>query len=125
MQSRYYTNLSKVIVILSAFFIFHSHALQKHEYFREIPDGDTMIVISAGKYQDALKPFLEWKNRSGIVTSLFIYPDETGGAGNTQLKEFIQGMYDSIHVSYILLVGDYEDVPSLINGGAVSDPSFA
>ena len=123
-QSWYYTNLSKVIIIFTTFCIFHSYALQKHELFQEIPDGDTMIVISAGEYKDALEPFIEWKNRRGIVISLFVYPDETGGEGNTQLQQFIQDLYDSLHLTYILLVGDNEDIPALKGGGGLSDPSF-
>lgn len=124
MQRWNYTRLLKAVIVFSTFCVFYSHALQKHECFQEIPDGDTMIVISAEKYKDAVEPLVEWKNRRGLVTSLFAYPDETGGEGNTQLQQFIQDLYDSLHLTYILLVGDNEDIPALFGGGGLSDPSF-
>ena len=125
MRPSHYISLLKVFIIFFTFYITPSYSISNQGLPQEILDGDTMVVISAAKYQDALEPFIEWKNRRGIFTSLYVYPDETGGTGDTLLKEFIQGMYDSTHVTYVLLIGDYEDIPALQgSAGGASDPSF-
>lgn len=54
---------------------------------------------------------VEWKNRKGIKTDLYIYPTDTGSSTD-DIKSFIQNIYDSEEsLAYILLVGDSEDVP--------------
>ena len=93
--------------------------------YPEISDGEKMIVISATKYKSSMFPFVEWKNRKGIKTDLYEYPFQTGGSGADSLKNFIQQKYDDDSISYILLVGDADDIPSL-NGtiAGLSDPSY-
>ncbi len=93
--------------------------------YPEINDGERMIVISAAGYKANMGPFVEWKNKKGIRTELYEYPSETGGSGADAVKGFIQQKYDTDSISYILLVGDAHDIPTLkgtIDG--LSDPSF-
>ncbi len=89
-----------------------------------VDDGNKMIVISAVPYANALTPFIHWKNRKGIQTALYEFPAETGGDDASALKAFIRQRYDEDTITYILLVGDAEDVPSLQASGGLSDPSF-
>jgi hypothetical protein len=93
--------------------------------YPEVNDGEKMVVISAADYKISMEPFVEWKNRKGIKTELYEYPVQTGGSGADLLKNFIQQIYDNDTITYILLVGDADDIPTLegtIDG--LSDPSF-
>jgi len=90
-----------------------------------VGDGEKMIVICATPYVSAMKPVIDWKNRTGIRTTLYEYPSQTGGSGADSLKAFIQNRYDKDTITYIMLVGDAANIPTLkgtISG--LSDPSF-
>lgn len=75
-------------------------------------DGDKMIIITPEKYREAAEKLEQWKNRKGIETDIYIYPTETGGTGHAAVKSFIQSQYDSRNISYVALLGDWEDIPS-------------
>lgn len=90
-----------------------------------IPGVGNMIVITTGEFQPAVEPLVEWKNRKGIKTDLYIYPTDTGPSVD-DIKSFIQNIYDSEEgLAYILLVGDSEDVPPgrCNTAGAVGEAS--
>ncbi len=89
-----------------------------------IPDGDKMIVIVSSSHKSLVQPLVDWKNQKGIETELCEYPSETGGTGSSALKSFIQDKYDEEDITYILLIGESGDVPTLSAGGGVSDPSY-
>ncbi len=103
------------------FINFQNRALR----YPEVNDGERMVVITAADYSINMEPFVAWKNRKGIKTDLYEYPDETGGSGADAVKSFILQKYDTDSISYILLVGDADDIPSL-NGtvAGLSDPSY-
>ncbi len=94
--------------------------------YPEVNDGEKMIVITAADYKSSMEPFVAWKNRKGIETEMYEYPSQTGGSGADAVKGFIQQKYDADTVSYILLVGDAADIPSLEGFfvPSLSDPSF-
>lgn len=95
--------------------------------YPEVADGDRMIVICPTEYMDAMKPFITWKNMKGIKTTMHEFPG-TIGSSISNIEDFIQEKYDDEGITYVILVGDYEDVPSLIasmNGeNKPSDPSY-
>ena len=94
-------------------------------HYPELSDGEKMIVISSTVPKSSMEPFVEWKNRKGIKTDLYEYPFQTGGSGADSLKNFIQQKYDDDTITYILLVGDAADIPTLEGTIAgLSDPSF-
>ena len=96
--------------------------------YTPVDDGDKMIVISPSSFLSAMEPFVEWKNKKGIQTEIFEYPDETGGSGSDNIQNFIQQKYDDDNITYILLVGDHDDLPSVIisNSSYISgaDPAY-
>jgi gingipain R len=92
--------------------------------YTPLPDDDKMIVISASDFKSTMEPFVAWKNQIGIKTDLYEYPDETGGSGSSNLEDFIQGKYDDEGIIYILLVGDYGDMPSPTASNGASDPTY-
>lgn len=111
--------------------LYNTHFLNYENNLRYTPvmASDKMIIITASKYIDAADELASWKNRIGIKTDVYIYPTETGGSGANNVKQFIQSKYDSDGISYITLIGDFEDIPSeMVNAGSEvvsSDPDFA
>lgn len=94
--------------------------------YTTVPDGDKMAIITANEYRDASDKLAQWKNRKGIATTVYNYPSETGSGAST-LKSFIQGLYDQEGITYVTLVGDWEDIPSKLmnyadgSGGSADD----
>ena len=93
-------------------------------------EAGNMMVITTKEYRSAVLPLIEWKNRKGIKTDLFIYPRDTGSTPDL-IKSFIRKKYLSEEgLSYILIVGDAEDVPPARGfiakaKGLPSDPVYA
>ncbi len=118
-----YATLSILFIVVSYCFANHTSTASSQPY-PTVDDGNKMIVISALPYKNALGPFIHWKNRKGIQTTLYEYPSETGGNDVGALETFIQQRYDEDTITYILLVGDAEDIPTIPAAGGDSDPSF-
>ena len=83
-----------------------------------------LIVIAPASYVDAITPYVNWKRQKGITTELVQFG--TIGTTAAQLQTYIQNRYTADpDISYIQLVGDAAQIPSLSSGGGGSDPSFA
>lgn len=79
--------------------------------YSSVNDGDKMIVITPEKYSNAISEFVKWKKQKGINTTIHIYPDETG-SDTASIKNFIKSKYDNDGISYVMLVGDGDEIPS-------------
>lgn len=78
---------------------------------RSLPNElGSMLVICPVAYQEAMKPFVEWKLKSGIEC---IMEDASRYTTAEQLAAFIkETYYNHTDLSYVLLVGDASDVPT-------------
>ena len=85
-----------------------------------IPDAGTMLVVAADQYAADMQPLVEWKNISGRPCSL-VTISEIGSNSDTQIKNYIQNLYDTDNLEFILLVGDLADVTSHSMNGGYSD----
>ncbi|MDD5360762.1 MAG: C25 family cysteine peptidase [Ignavibacteria bacterium] len=94
--------------------------------FDSIPEPGKMLIICPTAYLTAIQPLVQWKQSRGLNVTVAEYPAATG-SGNTAIKTYIQNMYNSSgSVTYIILVGDVADIPTL-NGvyeSAPSDPCY-
>ena len=97
---------------------------QARSRYTPVVDGDKMIVITAADFKSTMEPFVAWKNQMGIKTDLYEYPTETGGTGSSSLQSFIEGKYNDEAITYVLLVGDYQEIPAPQGGGGLSDPTY-
>ena len=84
------------------------------------------IIVSDPAYQTALQPLVDWKTRKGFEVIQAYINDPVVGNTNTSIKSFIQSFYDNASVNdpaptYLLLVGDIDQVPSFQASGHVSD----
>lgn len=91
------------------------------EYTPVAETGD-MLVVAFDSFYTAMQPFVEWKRQKGIRTTMVTY-SATGG-DTTSLKNYVQDFYDSTNLAWVVLVGDYEQIPSLYATGGPSDPSY-
>ena len=85
------------------------------------------VIISDRMFQDQLQPFISWKKRKGF-TVIESYTDEVGNT-TQQIKDYIKGLYDAGTAenpspSFVLFVGDIDQVPTWNNGDGVTDRNY-
>ena len=85
-------------------------------------EGNQMLIVSVPKYEAALAAFIDFKRSLGLQVELDV---TSAVAGVDAIKDLLQERSRSTGLTYILLVGDIEDVPSPFYEGAPADPSYA
>lgn len=93
--------------------------------------GNKMLIITIPKYQGSLAEYIRWKTSRGLDVELDARSAEQGVEA---IKQKLQKKYASGGLAYIILVGDIDDVPSIMlpdgatpgsgNEGFPSDPSY-
>ena len=93
--------------------------------------GNKMIIITIPKYQDSLSEYIRWKKSSGLDVELDVLSAQKGVEA---IKQKLQKKYALGGLAYIILVGDIDDVPSIMlpdasspenrKEGYPSDPSY-
>ncbi|MDD3741365.1 MAG: C25 family cysteine peptidase [Bacteroidales bacterium] len=83
----------------------------------------TILIISADEYAEAMNDYITWKHEKGIQTELVLMSEI--GTTATQVKAYIQNYFDTENLSYVLLVGDADDVPTMSISGQDSDNGYA
>jgi len=92
--------------------------------YEQVDEHGRMIVISHGSFMNTMEPFVDWKNQKGIQTEIHNVLDI--GTTASQILSFIQSEYDEDNgLTFVQLVGDRAQVPTLFGGGGDSDPSYA
>lgn len=95
--------------------------------FRYTPVSDSfgkLLVICHTNYMSTILPYVNWKKQKGIETELIEW--STIGTTAAQLQTYIQNRYTADNtITYVQLVGDAPQIPSLSSGGGGSDPSFS
>jgi len=106
--------------------IYENHFINFNTH-RYTPVSDTfgkLLVISHANYLTQIAPYVNWKKQKGIETELVSF--STIGTTAAQLQTYIQNRYNADNsITYIQLVGDAPQIPTLTSGGGGSDPSFA
>jgi hypothetical protein len=93
-----------------------------NDRYASIGEVGSMLVICYDAFNAATQPFVAWKNQLGIPTAL-VNVSAIGSTG-AQIKTYIQNLYNTSDLAFVVLVGDAAQVPYYNNGGA-SDPSYA
>jgi len=93
--------------------------------FPGVPVAPSMLVIC---YDDpaflaAMQPLVDWKNQMGVPCEMVTTTDAGGTAA--AIDAYITQYYNDHGVTYVLLVGDAAQVPTLTAAGGSSDPSYA
>ena|GEM_PF-1652096 len=75
------------------------------------PAADYLIIVADVLYEETL-PLAEWKHKKGYITRVVTMSEV--GSTSTDVKGYIQNAYDTWAPapSFVLLVGDHQDVPA-------------
>ncbi len=81
------------------------------------PEGYRYIVVTTTDLADAFKPLINWKRAKGIpstiVTTDYIDSTYTGRNLQEKIRNFAIDMYNNYGLEYLVLGGDYDQVPPL------------
>lgn len=106
--------------------LYQSHFINL-DHTRYTPVSDTygkLLVICHTNYMSTILPYVNWKKQKGIETELVQW--STIGSTAAHLQTYIQNRYNQDNtLTYVQLVGDAPQIPSLSSGGGGSDPTFA
>ena len=89
-----------------------------------VADGGDMLIIcydDAG-FLAAMQPLVDWKNQMGVPCEMVTTTDAGGSAA--AFDAYIEQYYNDHGLTYVLLVGDAAQCPTLSAHGGSSDPSF-
>ena len=84
--------------------------------------GD-MLIIAHDAWISNLNPFVQHKQTMGI--SATVVGVSTIGNDPTSIKSYIQNVYNTSDLAWVLFVGDAAQVATPIASGGASDPSYA
>jgi len=82
----------------------------------------SMLVICAPALCDSMTAFVSWKNAKGLATQL-VSTDEIG-TDVEQIQTYVADYYDTVGLTYLLLVGDWEQIEAPLVNGSPSDPTY-
>jgi len=91
--------------------------------YTPVSDQGNMLVICYDAFYDEMLPFAEWKNMKGQYTEM-VYLSDVGTTA-TEVDTYIDTYYNTNGVTFVLLVGDGGQVPTLSASGGESDVSYS
>ncbi len=85
------------------------------------------VIVADRMFETQLQPFIEWKTKKGF-TVVTAYTDEIGST-SLAIKNYLQNLYNSgtpedPAPSFVLLVGDDQQIPAFYFGGHKTDLYF-
>jgi hypothetical protein len=105
--------------------IYENHFLnfgETMERYSPTQEQGNMLVICYDSFHDTMVPFVNWKNMKGIPTEMVNLSDVGSTANDIDL--YIENYYFTNGLTFVLLVGDIQQIPSLTAHGGASDPSY-
>ncbi|MCJ7571359.1 MAG: C25 family cysteine peptidase, partial [Candidatus Thermoplasmatota archaeon] len=90
--------------------------------YTPIIEEGNMLVICYDDFYDDMQPLVNWKNMKGVPTEI-VNVSVAGGTA-TNIKNYIVNYYNTYGLTFVLLVGDIAQVPTLTVSGSASDPSY-
>jgi len=93
------------------------------ERYTPLEEQGNLLIITNDAFHTEMEPFLAWKLQKGIPTELVDL--STIGYTSTAVQNYVQNYYDTIGLTFLLLVGDAADVPTPSAAGGSSDPTYS
>ena len=90
--------------------------------FEYLADQGNMLVICYDAFMPQMEPFVQWKNRKGIPTEM-VGVSSIGSSSNA-IKSYVENYYNTNGLTFLLLVGDIDQIPSPLINGSAADPSY-
>ena len=92
-------------------------------FYEGIEEPGHLVILAYDDFVDAVQPLADWKLQKGIPTEVFSMSEV--GATTSDIQSFLQSKYDTGELTYVILVGDDAQIPTLYGStGAGSDPSY-
>ncbi|MCP4723602.1 MAG: hypothetical protein GY863_01125 [bacterium] len=114
-----------LIIISSAFIYMCSNPVSPDEVSPNVVSGlstsSNMIIITTPEFEDALTGYISWKEQRGLDVEIDVV---SAGNGSDAIMSKLQNKYDNDGLKYIIIVGDIDDVPSIMLQAYPSDPSY-
>lgn len=84
---------------------FVNHETQGVTKYQPLPDSGEMLIIAADSWVTNAQPLADHKNSIGVPTTLV----GVGSIGNNagSIESYIQNLYNSSNLTFVLLVGDH------------------
>ena len=95
---------------------------QEDTRFDYLVDQGNMLVICYDDFMDEMQPFVDWKNKKGIPTEMVGV--SSVGSNSGSIESYVSNYYYDNGLTFLLLVGDINQIPTPITSGASSDPSY-
>ena len=92
------------------------------ERYTAIDEQQRMLIITDPVFQPALDSFILWKRQSGMFVEVLTLAE--AGGNIVGINNAVRSRYLSSGLSYVLLVGDINQIPSPTVAGGKSDPSY-
>ncbi len=108
-------------------FLANARPESNRENFKRYPVK--YVIVSDRMFESQLQEFIEWKIQKGFMV-VEAYTDEPGvGNSLSSIKTYLQGLYNAGTVddpapSYVLFVGDIQQIPAYNNGNGATDRNY-
>ena len=107
------------------------HQLYRHQFlnyttperYAPLNEAGDMLVICYDAWMSNMEPFVEHKNDVGINCTMVGV--STIGNSATAIKNYIQSVYNSSDLAFVLLVGDSTQITTPYASGGSSDPTYS
>lgn len=88
-----------------------------------IQEPGKVVMITHDDFLEEAVPLAEWKVRKGLSSQVLTLGDV--GFTSSEIKQTLKTIYDQGDLSYVVLIGDAEQIPVLYGStGVASDPSY-
>ena len=89
--------------------------------YTPVNEHGNMLIISYANFMTAMQPLIDWRIQTGTPVEMV---DVATIGGSAQIKNYIANYYNTTGLTFVLLVGDAEQVPSSFSSGD-SDNDYA
>lgn len=100
----------------------HFLNLEKSPMYTPLDEHGKMLIICYDSYMSAMQPFVDWKNDEGIPTEMVSVT--TAGGTAAGIQSYVANYYNTNGLTFLLLVGDAAQCPTLSSNGGGSDNMY-
>jgi hypothetical protein len=91
--------------------------------YTPLNETGNLLIVAHSTYMEAMQPFISWKKQIGISTEIVEW--STIGTTAAQLQAYVQNYYQTNGLTFLLIVGDGQHIPSPVKTLSGTTPSPA
>jgi hypothetical protein len=91
--------------------------------YTPLDEAGALLIICYDQWLPNIQPLVSHKNMIGLPTSAVGVSQV--GATSSAIKSYIQNVYDTSDLAFVLLVGDSAQIPTPTASGGSSDPTYS